>query len=64
MKYVLEKNNKNYELMGGKATALSKMEMVIDNIPEWLVVTYTAFDVKNKCIIDEAKKEIENSLKL
>ena len=63
MKYVLEKNNKNYELMGGKATALSKMEMVIDNIPEWLVVTYTAFDVKNKCIIDEAKKEIENSLK-
>lgn len=63
MKYVLEKNNKNYELMGGKATALSKMEMVIDNIPEWFVVTYTAFDVKNKCIIDEAKKEIENSLK-
>lgn len=63
MKYVLEKNNKNYELMGGKATSLSKMEMVIDNIPEWFVVAYTGFDVKNKCIIDEAKKEIENSLK-
>lgn len=63
MKYIFEKNNKNYELMGGKATALSKMEMVIDNIPEWFVVAYTAFDVKNKCIINEAKKEIENGLK-
>lgn len=63
MKYVLEKNNKNYELMGGKATALSKMGMVIDNIPNWFVASYTGFDVENKCIIEEAKKEIEDSLK-
>lgn len=63
MKYIFEKNNKNYDLMGGKAIALSQMEMVIDNIPEWFVVAYTAFDLKNKCIIDEAKKEIENRLK-
>lgn len=63
MKYVLEKNNKNYELMGGKATALSKMRMVIDNIPNWFTVSYTGFDIENKCIIEETKKEIEESLK-
>lgn len=63
MKYVLEKNSKNYELMGGKATALSKMGMVIDNIPNWFVVSYTGFGIENKCIIEEAKKEIEDSLK-
>ena len=34
MKYVLESNSKQYELMGGKATALAKIGMAIDNIPE------------------------------
>ena len=36
MNYVLEKNSESYELMGGKATALSKMGKAIDNIPDWL----------------------------
>ena len=34
MGYILEKESKKYNLMGGKATALSKFGQVIDNIPE------------------------------
>ncbi len=63
MKYVLEKNSKNYGLMGGKATALSKMGMVIDNIPNWFVVAYTGFDIETKSILDETKSEIEEAIK-
>ncbi len=63
MKYVLEQNCKEYELMGGKATALSKLGRVIDNIPEWFVVSYQGFDINNKNIKKEAEKEIEEALK-
>ena len=63
MKYILEKESKNYEQMGGKATALSKIEMVIDNIPEWFVVSYMGFNQNNRKIFEEAKTEIENKLK-
>ncbi len=63
MKYVLEKKNENFHLMGGKAKSLCKMEMAIDNIPQWFVVSYEGFDIENRKIIDEAKKEIEEKLK-
>ena len=62
MKYVLESDSNNYELMGGKATALSKIGKVIDNIPSWFVVTYTGFNKETKSIIEEAKLEIEKKL--
>lgn len=62
MKYVLESDSNNYELMGGKATALSKIGKVIDNIPSWFVVIYTGFNKETKSIIDEAKFEIEKKL--
>ena len=62
MKYLLEKNSNNYEWMGGKATALSKIGKVIDNIPDWFVVAYIAFDDNKKTIIDEAKNEIVERL--
>jgi len=39
MEFVLENTSKKYELMGGKGTALAKMGMVIDNIPNCLVVS-------------------------
>ncbi len=63
MTYVFEKDDKNYELMGGKAVALSKVGMIIDNIPDWFVVAYTGFDKKNKVILKEAEKEIQEKLK-
>lgn len=43
MKYVLEKTSKDYEKMGGKATAIDKMGMCVDNIPNWVVVSYKGF---------------------
>ena len=63
MEYVLNKTSKNYELMGGKATALSKMGMVIDNIPDWFVVSYKGFNLENKSVLSDAQKEIEECLK-
>ena len=57
MKYILEKDDENYELMGGKATALSKIGKVIDNIPDWFVVSFKGFDINNKIIKEEAKLE-------
>ena len=55
MNFILEKESKNYDLMGGKATALSKLGQAIDNIPDWFVVSYKGFDID--------KKEIEERLK-
>ena len=63
MDYILEKDSNKYELMGGKATALSKIGKVIDNIPNWFVVSYTGFDKKKKAIKEDAKKELEKKLK-
>lgn len=63
MKYVLEQDCKEYELMGGKATALSKLGRIMDNIPKWFVVSCQGFDVNNRKIIKEAEKEIEEALK-
>ena len=63
MEYVLENTSKNYQLMGGKATSLAKMGMVIDNIPNWFEVSYKGFDVENKVIIKEAQNEILEKLK-
>lgn len=62
MKYLLEKNSDKYGLMGGKATALSKIGKVIDNIPDWFVISYTAFDESKKEIVEEAKREISERL--
>ena len=62
MNYILDKNSKEYELMGGKATALSKIGMLIDNIPDWFVFTYTGFDIKNKDLKNEAKEELSEKI--
>lgn len=62
MKYILENTSKEYEQMGGKATALSKIGKVIDNIPDWFVISYKGFDIENKGLIDEIKKEITEKL--
>ena len=62
MKYIIEKNSKDYETMGGKATALSKIGKIIDNIPTWFLVSNKGFDKINKKIIEEAKIEIEKKL--
>jgi len=62
MEYVLENTSKNYELMGGKATALAKIGMAIDNIPNWFVVSYKGFDIENRSIINEAQDEIREKL--
>ena len=59
MEYVIEKESKRYELMGGKGTALAKIGMSIDNIPNWFAVAYTGFDIGRKTIISDAKHEIE-----
>ena len=64
MKYILEQNSKQYEFMGGKATALSKIGQAIDNIPKWFVVSYEGFDKEGKNIKEEAKKEVEEALKM
>ncbi|MCI9366561.1 MAG: phosphoenolpyruvate synthase [Clostridia bacterium] len=63
MKYVLEKTSKEYKLMGGKATALSKIGRWIDNIPEWFCISYKGFDIENKEILENAKYEIQQRLK-
>ncbi len=63
MKFVFNSDSNNYELMGGKATALSKIGMIIDNIPEWFFVSFEGFDMVNKKILNEAKNEIEEKLK-
>lgn len=63
MEYVIEKESKRYELMGGKGTALAKIGMSIDNIPNWFAVAYTGFDIERKTIISDAKHEIEEKLK-
>ena len=62
MKYVIKKDSQNYELMGGKATALSKLGKAINNIPDWFVVSYTGFDVTNRELLEDARKEIEERL--
>ena len=63
MKYVLEKDNDNYELMGGKGAALSKIGKVIDNIPDWFVMSFEGFDINKKEIKEEAKKELQKRIK-
>ena len=63
MKYELEKDSENYELMGGKATALSKIGKVINNIPNWFVVSYTGFDIERKIIKQDAENEIVEKIK-
>jgi len=63
MKYVLEKTSKEYELMGGKATALARIGKVIDNIPNWFVISYKGFNIENKEILEEAEIEIKEKLK-
>ena len=59
MKFILESTSKEYELMGGKATALAKMGMSIDNIPSWFVLSFTGFDRQSKELYPEAKAELE-----
>ena len=63
MNYVLEKDSDNYEFMGGKGTALSKIGKAIDNVPDWFVISYSGFDVERKQIKEDARIEIEEKLK-
>lgn len=63
MRYVLEKDSNEYESMGGKATSLSKLGRVIDNIPDWFVISFEGFDIDAKVIKEECKNEIEERIK-
>ena len=63
MKYVLEKESDNYELMGGKATALAKIGKAINNIPDWFVVSYLGFNIDKKTIKKGAEEEIKEKIK-
>ena len=62
MKFVFEKDSKEYSKMGGKATALAKIGRAIDNIPDWFCVTFEGFDLENKEIKPEAIEEIKSKL--
>ena len=62
MNFVYEKNSLKYELMGGKATALSKIGRAIDNIPDWFVISFIGFDTNKKEIKDDAIAEINEKL--
>ena len=63
MSFILEKDSENYQLMGGKATALSKIGKVIRNIPDWFVLSFEGFDIENKEIREVAKLEIQERIK-
>jgi len=58
MRFVLDKTSKEYELMGGKGVALAKIGQVIDEVPDWFVVSYQGFDIENRCILEEAKIQV------
>ncbi len=62
MKYVLDKTSKEYSLMGGKGKALAKINAVIDNIPDFFIVSYEGFDLNNKYILEDAAQEIKTKL--
>lgn len=62
MKFILESTSKEYELMGGKATALAKMGMAIDDIPSWFVFSYKGFDVFSKELEKEAIQELKERI--
>ena len=63
MKYVLQKNDDTYKLMGAKATALAKMGKAIDNIPDWFVVSYEGFDIEKKEIKNDTEIELQERIK-
>lgn len=63
MKYVIEKNSQNYEKMGGKGTALAKIGMAIDNIPEWFAVSFEGFDLEKREIKEDVREEVSEKLK-
>lgn len=44
MKYIYDKNDNNYDLMGGKASAFAKLSVADVNIPPWFVVSPFAFE--------------------
>ena len=62
MNFVLDKNSKEYNLMGGKATALSKIGRIIDEVPDWFLVSHTGFDIENKQLFDETRIEVLKKL--
>ena len=61
--YVIEKNSLEYNLMGGKGTALAKIGMAIDNIPDWFAVSYEGFDLELKEIKQGVYEEVMERLK-
>ena len=44
MKYIYDKNDKNYDLMGGKASSFARLSEIDINIPDWFVISPLAFD--------------------
>lgn len=63
MKFVLEQNCSNIELLGKKANTLIQLEKIIDTVPRWFVISYKGFDANKKEILEEAKEEILQKLK-
>ena len=63
MNYIIESTSHKYELMGGKGVALAKIEKAIDNVPPWFLVSYEGFNIEEKEILEEAKKEIIEKIK-
>lgn len=68
-KYIFGKNNRNYEKIGGKGEALSKLSMGGFNIPEWFTVSTDGFfdsltneerELYNNGDIESFKKSIDN----
>ena len=63
MNFILDKSSKEYELMGGKGASLAKLGQVIEEIPEWFLVSYKAYDLENKTMLEEAKNQVIDRLK-
>ena len=63
MRYIIEKNDDRYNLMGGKGAALSKIGMALDNIPDWFVASYEGFDLETKEFKEGLVEEVLERLK-
>ena len=62
MKYIFDKKSKEYSQMGGKGTALVKLNEVIDEIPDFFIVSYKGFEIEHEEILEDTKEEIIKKL--